>query len=76
MEGGSSGGHGSFLPNSSFGAFSETATNMDFMDELFFDGCWLETTDGKSLKQTAYTNIFDVQCNLMYNIFDVHMDNI
>ncbi|CAN6881084.1 hypothetical protein HID58_078707 [Brassica napus] len=59
MEGGSSGGHGSFLPNSSFGAFSETATNMDFMDELFFDGCWLETTDGKSLKQTTPTNMND-----------------
>ncbi|KAL0891552.1 hypothetical protein Bca101_015535 [Brassica carinata] len=59
MEGGSGGGHGGFLPNSSFGAFSETATNMDFMDELFFDGCWLETTDGKSLKQTSSTNMND-----------------
>ncbi|CAH2076688.1 unnamed protein product [Thlaspi arvense] len=53
MEGGGGGGDGSFLPNSSFGAFSETAMDMDFMEELFFDGCWLETTDGKSLKQTA-----------------------
>ncbi|KAJ4913951.1 Protein NLP2 [Raphanus sativus] len=27
--------------------------DMDFMEELFFDGCWLETTDGKSLRHTA-----------------------
>ncbi|KAL0699108.1 hypothetical protein Bca4012_055230 [Brassica carinata] len=53
MEGGGGGGDGSFLPNSSFGAFSETAMDMDFMEELLFDGCWIETTDGKSLKQTT-----------------------
>ncbi|KAG5407713.1 hypothetical protein IGI04_013832 [Brassica rapa subsp. trilocularis] len=66
MEGGSGGGHGGFLPNSSFGAFSETATNMDFMDELFFDGCWLETTDGKSLKQTTPTNMNDNNNSFLY----------
>ncbi|XP_056855464.1 protein NLP2-like isoform X3 [Raphanus sativus] len=67
MEGGSGGGHGGFLPNSSFGAFSETATNMDFMDELFFDGCWLEATDGKSLKQTTYTNMNDNNNSFLYD---------
>ncbi|KAJ4889144.1 Protein NLP1 [Raphanus sativus] len=53
-DGGSDGGEGNggFSPNSSFGAFPETAMDLDFMDELLFDGCWLETTDGKSLKQT------------------------
>ena len=51
--GGGGGGGGGFLPNPSFGAFPETAMDMDFMEELFFDGCWLETTDGKSLKQTT-----------------------
>ncbi|KAF3600594.1 hypothetical protein F2Q69_00032831 [Brassica cretica] len=51
--GGGGGGDGGFLPNPSFGAFPETAMDMDFMEELFFDGCWLETTDGKSLKQTS-----------------------
>ncbi|KAL0726051.1 hypothetical protein Bca4012_022144 [Brassica carinata] len=53
MEGSGGSGDGGFLPNPSFGAFPETAMDMDFMEELFFDGCWLETTDGKSLKQTA-----------------------
>lgn len=57
MEGG--GGDGSFLPNSSFGAFSETAMEMDFMEELLYDGCWLETTDGKSLKQTMGQQVSD-----------------
>ncbi|KAL1215658.1 Protein NLP2 [Cardamine amara subsp. amara] len=59
MEGGGGGGDGNFLPNSSFGAFSETAMDMDFMEELFFDGCWLETTDGKSLKQTTGQPVSD-----------------
>ncbi|EFH62359.1 predicted protein [Arabidopsis lyrata subsp. lyrata] len=45
-------GNGGFSPNSSFGAFSDTAMDLDFMDELLFDGCWLETTDSKSLNQT------------------------
>ncbi|CAN7076479.1 unnamed protein product [Brassica oleracea var. botrytis] len=53
-DGGSDGGEGNggFSPNSSFGAFPETAMDLDFMDELLFDGCWLETTDSKSLKET------------------------
>ncbi|CAH8329383.1 unnamed protein product [Eruca vesicaria subsp. sativa] len=58
------GGSGGFLPNSSF-----NATNMDFMDELFFDGCWLETTDGKSLKQTTSTNMNDNNNNNNNNSF-------
>ncbi|ESQ53579.1 hypothetical protein EUTSA_v10024319mg [Eutrema salsugineum] len=58
MEGGG-GGDGGFLPNSSLGAFSETAMDMDFMEELFFEGCWLETTDSKSLKQTAGQSVSD-----------------
>ncbi|XP_010446946.1 PREDICTED: protein NLP2-like [Camelina sativa] len=57
--GGGGGGDGSFLPNSSFGVFSETAMDMDFMEELFYDGCWLETTDGKSLKQTLGQQVSD-----------------
>lgn len=56
-DGGSNGGEGNggFSPNSSFGAFPETAMDLDFMDELLFDGCWLETTDSKSLKQTEHS---------------------
>ncbi|XP_010548150.1 PREDICTED: protein NLP2-like [Tarenaya hassleriana] len=49
MEGG--GGDDGFSPNSSFGGFPETAMDLDFMEELLFDGCWLETTDGKSFQQ-------------------------
>lgn len=59
MEGGGCGGDGGYLPNSSFGAFPETPMDMDFMEELFFDGCWLETTDGKSLKQTTGQPVSD-----------------
>ncbi|ESQ50799.1 hypothetical protein EUTSA_v10022536mg [Eutrema salsugineum] len=53
-DGGGNGGEGNggFSPNSSFGAFPETAMDLDFMDELLFDGCWIETTDSKSLKET------------------------
>ncbi|CAH2051484.1 unnamed protein product [Thlaspi arvense] len=52
-DGGGNGSEGNdgFSPNSSFGAFPETAMDLDFMDELLFDGCWIETTDSKSLKQ-------------------------
>jgi len=59
MEGGRGGGDGNFLPNSNFGVFSDSAMDMDFMDELLFDGCWLETTDGKSLKQTMGQQVSD-----------------
>ncbi|KAL5856262.1 hypothetical protein ACOSQ3_006100 [Xanthoceras sorbifolium] len=36
---------GNFTPNSSFGAFPDTAMDLDFMDELLYEGCWLEATD-------------------------------
>ncbi|XP_010515531.1 PREDICTED: protein NLP1 [Camelina sativa] len=44
-------GNGGFSPNSSFGAFPDAAMDLDFMDELLFDGCWLQTTDSKNLNQ-------------------------
>ncbi|KAK8530048.1 hypothetical protein V6N13_102929 [Hibiscus sabdariffa] len=48
MEGG-----GGFTQNSTFGNFSDAAASMDFdfMDELLFDGCWLETSDGFNFMQ-------------------------
>ncbi|KAJ0241893.1 Protein NLP1 [Hirschfeldia incana] len=46
-------GNGGFSPNSSFGAFPEMPMDLDFMDELLFDGCWLETTDLKQSEETA-----------------------
>ncbi|XVF00761.1 hypothetical protein REPUB_Repub04eG0029400 [Reevesia pubescens] len=50
MEGG--GGPGGFSPNSTFGNFSDDAAmDLDFMDELLFEGCWLETTDGLNFMQ-------------------------
>ncbi|CBI37748.3 unnamed protein product, partial [Vitis vinifera] len=42
---------GSFTPNSVFGAPSDSAMDLNFMDELLFEGCWLETTDGFSFLQ-------------------------
>lgn len=42
---------GNFTPNPSFGAFPGTAMDLDFMDELLFDGCWLETTDALDFLQ-------------------------
>ncbi|KAE8669935.1 Protein NLP2 [Hibiscus syriacus] len=40
-------GDGGFAPNSTFGNLSDAAASMDFdfMDELLFEGCWLETRD-------------------------------
>ncbi|CAN8229302.1 unnamed protein product [Cochlearia groenlandica] len=62
------GGGGGFLPNTSFGAFSETNMDMDFMEELFFDGCWLETTDGKR-QQVSDSTTMNVNNNNNNNSF-------
>lgn len=49
---GSGGGGGGFSPNSTFGNnFSVAAMDLDFMDELLFEGCWLETSDGFNFMQ-------------------------
>lgn len=42
---------GSFTPNSVFGGPSDSAMDLNFMDELLFEGCWLETTDGFNFLQ-------------------------
>ncbi|CAH8359177.1 unnamed protein product [Eruca vesicaria subsp. sativa] len=54
-DGGSDGGEGNggFSPNSSFGEFPEMAMDLDFMDELLFDGCWLETTDTNAMSDNT-----------------------
>lgn len=44
---------GNFTPNPSSGAFPGTAMDLDFVDELLFDGCWLETTDALDFLQTC-----------------------
>lgn len=44
---------GSFTPNSVFEGPSDGAMDLNFMDELLFEGCWLETTDGFNLLQPA-----------------------
>lgn len=44
---------GGFTPDSSFGTFPDTAMDLDFMDELLFDGCWLETMDGNNFMQSG-----------------------
>lgn len=33
-------------PGTMLGVLPDTGMDLDFMDNLFFDGCWLETTDG------------------------------
>ncbi|KAE8732052.1 Detected protein of confused Function [Hibiscus syriacus] len=47
-------GDGGFAPNSTFGNFFDAAAaamDFDFMDELLFEGCWLETSDGFNFMQ-------------------------
>ncbi|EEF35231.1 protein NLP1 [Ricinus communis] len=44
---------GASKPDSTSGSFSGAAMDLDFMDELLYDGCWLETTDGFSYPQTG-----------------------
>ncbi|GLT63214.1 hypothetical protein SLA2020_357930 [Shorea laevis] len=43
--------NGAFPPNSMLGTSPEAAMDMDFMDELLFEGCWLETSDGVNFMQ-------------------------
>ncbi|KAK8504225.1 hypothetical protein V6N12_044770 [Hibiscus sabdariffa] len=50
MEGGGGGG---FSPNSTSGNFSDAAMDLDFMDQLLFEGCWLETSDAFDFMQPA-----------------------
>ncbi|XWS55183.1 hypothetical protein CRYUN_Cryun10bG0152800 [Craigia yunnanensis] len=40
-----------FTPNSTFGNFPDAAMDLDFMDELLFEGCWLESSDGFNFVQ-------------------------
>lgn len=37
---------GAVSPATMLGAPTDSAMDLDFMDELFLDGCWLEATDG------------------------------
>ncbi|GMI70560.1 NIN-like protein 2 [Hibiscus trionum] len=48
MEGEGDAGPGGFTPNFTY---SDAAMDLDFMDELLFEGCWLETNDGFNLMQ-------------------------
>ncbi|KAB2051094.1 hypothetical protein ES319_A12G032600v1 [Gossypium barbadense] len=46
------GGGGGFSPNSTtFGNLSDVAMDLDFMDQLLVEGCWLETSDGFNFMQ-------------------------
>ncbi|KDP42031.1 hypothetical protein JCGZ_03094 [Jatropha curcas] len=47
---------GAFNPNSRPRTFSGTAMDLDFIDELLDDGCWLETTDGFNFLQPGLSN--------------------
>ncbi|XP_015893088.3 protein NLP2 [Ziziphus jujuba] len=54
--------YGAMLPNSTYGNFpnttSTTTTNAeeDFMDELLFEGCWLESSSGFNFMQPFSSN--------------------
>ena len=47
------GGNGAFVPDSSFGNLSGASMDLDFMDELLYDGCWLETADEFDFSQAG-----------------------
>ncbi|KAF2322615.1 hypothetical protein GH714_023436 [Hevea brasiliensis] len=47
---------GSFKPDSVSGSFSGTAMDLDFIDELLYDGCWLESTDGLKISQPGLSS--------------------
>ena len=44
-------GDGALKPEPTSGSFSGAAMDLDFMDELLYDGCWLETADGFSFSE-------------------------
>ncbi|KAF4384775.1 hypothetical protein F8388_002935 [Cannabis sativa] len=52
---------GVLSPSTILGAPSEYPMDLDFMDELFLEGCWLETRDGSEyISQTSSSNpLFD-----------------
>ncbi|GMI73353.1 NIN-like protein 2 [Hibiscus trionum] len=58
MEGG--GGGGGFSANSSLGNLCDAAMDLDFMEQLLFEGCWLETSDAFSFTQ-PYASNTDIQ---------------
>ncbi|KAE8690707.1 Protein NLP2 [Hibiscus syriacus] len=48
MEGNGDAGPDGYTPNSTY---LDAAMDLDFMDELLFEGCWLETNDGLNYMQ-------------------------
>lgn len=51
-----------FPPNTMFGNPSYSAMDLDYMDELLLEGCWLETADGSELfhhSPSPSNSIFD-----------------
>ncbi|PQQ11387.1 protein NLP4-like isoform X2 [Prunus yedoensis var. nudiflora] len=43
-------------PATMMGTQPDSATDLDFMDELFLEGCWLETTDGPEFPNQSHAN--------------------
>ena len=50
--------YGALMQNPAFGTFSDSAAETAFMDELFVDGCWIETTGGHNFMQATATRAF------------------
>ncbi|KAA8535926.1 hypothetical protein F0562_028404 [Nyssa sinensis] len=50
---------GSFAPNTMLGTLLDNNMDLDLMDELLYDGCWLETTDGSNFWQPGLSTSSD-----------------
>lgn len=50
-------GDGASTPNSIFGSFSANTLDYDLMDELLYDGYWLETTQESNLSSFGISNL-------------------
>ncbi|KAK9287078.1 hypothetical protein L1049_015488 [Liquidambar formosana] len=44
---------GALMLNTMFGTLSDTAMDFDFVDELLFEGCWMESSDGYDILHSS-----------------------
>ncbi|XP_073264828.1 protein NLP2 isoform X2 [Populus alba] len=49
-----------FIPDSAFENFSGSSMDLDFMDELLYEGCWLETADEFNFLQAGTISSSDL----------------
>lgn len=63
---------GSFTSNSVFGGPSDSTMDLNFMDELLFEGCWLETTDGFNFLQSGASTSSAMNDSSQYSLTFEH----